>query len=68
MTAWTGHVPFTVDADLDLGRAAAPYLRESGADVTIRRGVVPDALPDAQSRGVAYQCAHAYKRQYVKPR
>ena len=57
MTAWTGHVPFTVDADLDLGRAAAPWLRVSGADVTIRRGVVPDALPDAQSSGVAYQFA-----------
>ena len=57
MTTWTGHVPFTVAADLDLGSAAAPWLRESGADVTIRRGVVPDALPDAKSEGVAYQSA-----------
>lgn len=57
MTAWTGHVPFTVDTDLDLGSTAAPWLRECGADVTIRRGVVPDALPDAESEGVAYQSA-----------
>ena len=57
MTSWTGRVPFTVDTDLDLGSAAAPWLRECGADVTIRRGVVPDALPDAESEGVAYQSA-----------
>ena len=57
MTAWTGHVPFTVDTDLDLGSTAAPWLRACGADVTIRRGVVPDALPDAESEGVAYQSA-----------
>ena len=50
-------MPFTVAADLDLGGAAAPWLRTRGADVTIRRGVVPDSLPDAESKGVAYQYA-----------
>ena len=50
-------VPFTVDADLDPGGEAAPWLRRSGADVTIRRGAVPERLPDAESEGVAWQCA-----------
>ena len=52
-----GAVPFTVDADLDPGGEAAPWLRGSGADVTIRRGAVPECLPDAESEGVAWQCA-----------
>ena len=38
------HVPFTVDADLDLGRAARPWLRGLGADVRICRGTVPTEL------------------------
>ena len=37
-------VPFTVDADLDLGRAARPWLRGPGADVRICRGPVPAEL------------------------
>ena len=52
-----GAVPFTVDADLDPGGEAAPWLRGSGADVTIRRGAVPECLPHAESAGVAWQCA-----------
>ncbi len=38
------HVPFTVDADLDLGRASRPWLRGPGADVRICRGAVPTEL------------------------
>ena len=38
------HVPFTVDADLDLGRGARPWLRGPGADVRICRGPVPTEL------------------------
>ena len=49
--------PFTVTADCDLGAAAAPWLRAQGADVVIARGDVPDALPDADDGGLAWQCA-----------
>ena len=49
--------PFTMDADIDLGRGAAPWVRRYGADVTIRRGEVPDALPSPEAEGVAWACA-----------
>lgn len=57
MTRGSGQVPFTVAADLDLGATMAPWLRAHGADVTIRRGVVPETLPNAESEGVAWQYA-----------
>lgn len=47
-------VPFTVASDLDLGASAEPWLRVHGADVTIRRGPVPEALPQPDSRGVTW--------------
>ena len=50
-------VPFTIDADFDLGEAAAPYSRAHGADVVVRRGVVPLSLPRPEQRGVAWQYA-----------
>lgn len=49
--------PFTIDADIDLGAGAAPWMRRHGADVTIRRGEVPDALANLDSEGVAWACA-----------
>lgn len=49
--------PFTVAADCDLGAAAAPWLRAEGADVAIVRGEVPEALPNADAGGLAWQCA-----------
>ena len=53
-------VPFTIKADLDVGAALAPWLRASGADVTIRRGDVPTALPAPEAEGVVWQ--HASRR------
>ena len=50
-----GAVPFTVDSDIDLGPALTPWLRRSGADVTIRRGDVPHALPDHEAQGLRWQ-------------
>ena len=50
-------MPFTVDTDLELGRAVAPWIRDSGADVVVRRGEVPDALSGAYAQGVVWQCA-----------
>ena len=50
-------VPFTLDADLDLGACMEPWLRVSGADVTIRRGGVPTALPDPEAGGVVWRYA-----------
>lgn len=58
-------VPFTVDADLDLGGAAAPWLRDHGADVVVRRASVPEALSDAEVRGAAWE--YAQGRVLVKP-
>lgn len=58
-------VPFTVDADLELGDATAPWLRAHGADVVIRRGAVPETLADVQEEGVAWQ--YAPGRVLVKP-
>lgn len=49
--------PFTIAADIDLGVGAAPWMRRHGADVTIRRGDVPDALANAESKGVAWAWA-----------
>ena len=50
-------VPFTVEADLDLGAAATPWLRTQGADVRIRRGAVPKALSSVEHEGPVWQCA-----------
>ena len=50
-------VPFTVEADLDLGAATAPWLRTQGADVRIRRGAVPKALSGVEHEGPVWQCA-----------
>ena len=50
-------LPFTMDADIDLGAGAAPWVRRHGADVTIRRGAAPDALASPESEGVAWACA-----------
>lgn len=49
-------VPFTVEADLVLGKAMDPWLRGGGADVMVRQGEVPEALPGAQAQGAAWQC------------
>ena len=49
--------PFTIDADFDLGEAAAPWSRAHGADVAVRHGAVPLSLPRPESRGVAWQHA-----------
>ncbi|RPF70921.1 hypothetical protein [Aurantiacibacter spongiae] len=49
--------PFTVTADLDLGSRVAPYLRDSGGDVTVEEGEVPASLADVSSEGGAYQVA-----------
>ena len=58
-------VPFTLDADFDMGAFMAPWLRVSGADVTIRRGGVPAALPDPEAGGVFWQ--HAGRRMLLRP-
>ena len=50
-------VPFTIEADFDLGTALEPWLRASGADVTIRRGDVPAALAAPESEDVFWQQA-----------
>ena len=50
------NVPFTVDADLPLGPSAQPWLRGQGADVRIRRGVVPTALQTVEARRRNWQC------------
>ena len=49
--------PFTVDADLDLDEAAAPWLRPGRADVVIRRGAVPESLPEAEHKGRFWSAA-----------
>ena len=54
-------VPFTLDADLDLGAFMEPWLgAASGADVTIRRGGVPMSLPPLKAGSVAWR--HAGRR------
>ena len=57
--------PFTIDADLDLGAFMEPWLRISGADVIIRRGSVPAALPEPEAGGVVWQ--HAGRRTLLRP-
>lgn len=51
-------VPFTVDADLYLGQAAAPWLRDHGADVVVRRGSVPEELPGTEPLAVSWRYGH----------
>lgn len=51
-----GEVPFTVDTDIDLGQAAAPWMQTRG-DVRIRRGTVPRALAKVEMEGLTWQCA-----------
>lgn len=58
-------VPFTVRADLDLGTAARPWLRDGGADVVVRRGEVPEALSGVKEQGAAWQCTPG--RVLIKP-
>lgn len=50
----TRDVPFTVQADLDLGIRISPYLAGAAADVTICEGDVPDAIADPVATGVAF--------------
>ena len=47
--------PFTVAADCDIGARAASWVRSDGADVAIARGAVPEALPNPDSSGLAWQ-------------
>lgn len=49
--------PFTIDADIDLGWGAAPWVRSHGADVTVRRADVPDALASPEAEEAAWACA-----------
>ena len=58
-------VPFTLDADLDLGAFMEPWLRVSGADIAIRRGGVPTALPNPEAESVVWQ--HAGRRTLLRP-
>lgn len=58
-------VPFTVEADLEVGKALRPWLRDGGADVVVRRGEVPEALSGTLAQGAAWQCALG--RMLVKP-
>ena len=59
-------VPFTLDADLDLGTCMEPWPgAASGADVTIRRGGVPTALPAPEAGGVVWR--HAGRRTLLSP-
>ena len=57
-------VPFTLDADLDLGAFMEPWLRVSGADVAVRRGGAPTALPNPEAGGVVWQ--HAGRRTLLR--
>ena len=47
--------PFTVTADCDLGARAAPWVRANGADVNIAQAPVPEALPNPEAAGLAWQ-------------
>lgn len=51
------NIPFTVCADLDLGARVTPYLVDSGHDVTISEGFVPDAISDPRDTGVAFSAS-----------
>lgn len=57
MTGRNRAVPFTVDTDLDLGRAATPWIRAHGAEVSIRGGAVPHTLSEIEAEGPTWQCA-----------
>jgi hypothetical protein len=48
------NVPFTVCGDLELGSRVTPYLVDSGQDVTISQGFVPDAISNPTDTGVAF--------------
>lgn len=65
VSSTVAEVPFTVDADLDLGKAAAAWLRVAGADVVVRRGEVPETLAGVKAEGAAWQCVPG--RVLVKP-
>lgn len=47
-------IPFTVEADLELGSRIAPFLVASGADVVIAEGDVPASIADPVITGVAH--------------
>lgn len=49
--------PFTIDADIDLGVGATPWIRAHCADVVVRQGAVPAELPNPAWHNVACQCA-----------
>ena len=53
----TPEVPFTIDADIELGEAAEPWLRTGCADVVIRRGAVPASLSEVEHRGRFWSAA-----------
>ena len=55
MTGGEAEVPFTVCADIDLARQPGVALRAHGADVTVRRGAVPRALPRVENKGPAWE-------------
>ena len=50
-------LPFTVAADLELGRTTRPWLRDRNADVFIRRGSVPQELQRVEQEVGNWQCA-----------
>lgn len=50
-------LPFTVAADLELGRTTRPWLRDRNADVSIRRGSVPQELQRVEQEVGNWQCA-----------
>lgn len=49
------NVPFTISADIQLSSRVAPYMAETGYDVKISEGLVPESLQDANSAGAAVQ-------------
>ena len=55
MTGRDAEVPFTVCADIDLAPRPGLALRTHGADVVVRRGAVPHALPCVESSGAAWE-------------
>lgn len=49
--------PFTLRADLNLGGRIEPYLKETGYDVLVEEGPVPDSLGPEANTAPAYQTA-----------
>lgn len=47
-------VPFTISADLNLGQRAGAYLVDTGADVAVFEGHVPEELQDVKQDGVSF--------------